>query len=490
MSRRNGMAMNGRRGGIVDSDLMTVDAGAGEPERGGSLTLDALRERIAKGEIETVVCAMPDLWGRLVGKRVTGKTFLSTVIGDEGLHGSLYLFVVDMDMDPRPGYALTSWENGFLDCRMVPDLSTLRAMPWLEKTALVICDPHHEDSGEPVAVAPRVMLRRQLDRLRDIGMTLKCATELEFFIFRETYEDAWDKRYRDLRPMSYYRSDYHILQSTKDDWFLRRVRAFMEQAGLDVEFSKSEWGLGQQEVNLRYCDALEMADRHLLYKNGVKEIAALAGLSASFMAKPAIDEIGSSCHVHCSLWDAAGERPLMWDENAPGHVSRTFSRFIAGQVEHGRDLAVLFAPNVNSYKRFQAQNFAGVSLAWGFDNRTCGLRVVGERESLRLEHRIPGADVNPYLTLAALAAAGLDGIERGSTPPPAFSGNAYGAASVPVIPGSLGEAIALFDGSALARSAFGEEAFTHLSNFFRQELHAFQHETVTDWELVRYFERV
>jgi glutamine synthetase len=456
----------------------------------GRLGLEELRDQIERGRIETVICAMPDLWGRLVGKRVTAKAFLTTVLGDEGLHGSLYLFVVDMDMDPRPGYALTSWENGFLDCRFVPDLDTLRVIPWLAKTALVICDPHHEDRDEAVAVAPRVILRRQLERLEAAELRLRCATELEFFVFRDTYEEAWNQRYRDLRPMSYYRSDYHILQSTKDDWFVRRVRDFMDAAGLDVEFSKSEWGLGQQEVNLRYCDALEMADRHLLYKNGVKEIAALDGLSASFMAKPSIDEIGSSCHVHCSLWDIDGERPLFWDEDAPDHLSGLSRHFIAGQISHGRELAVLLAPNVNSYKRFQAENFAGVALAWGLDNRTCGLRVIGEHSSLRVEHRIPGADVNPYLTIAALVAAGLHGIESRLECPPRFDGNAYDAAALPQVPGSLDEALALFEGSAFARDAFGDEAFEHLVNFFRQELDAFRRETVTDWELVRYFERV
>jgi glutamine synthetase len=454
------------------------------------LTLDELRDRIERREIETVICGMPDLWGRLVGKRVTGRTFLRTVLGEEGLHGSLYLFVVDMDMDPRPGYALASWENGFLDCRFVPDMETLRVIPWLAKTALVICDPYHEDRDEQVAVAPRVILRRQLERLRAAQLRLKCATELEFFVYRDTYEEAWNQRYRDLRPMSYYRSDYHILQSTKDDWFLSRVRDHMDEAGLDVEFSKSEWGLGQQEVNLRYCDALEMADRHMLYKNGVKEIAALNGLSVSFMAKPAIDEIGSSCHVHCSLWDLEGTRPLMWDGDAPDHHSELFGRFIAGQVAHGRELAVLLAPNINSYKRFQAENFAGVALAWGLDNRTCGLRVIGEHASLRVEHRIPGADVNPYLAIAALAAAGLDGIESELPCPPRFDGNAYEAASLPQVPGSLDEALDLFRSSAFARRAFGDEAFEHLVNFFGQELEAFRRETVTDWELVRYFERV
>jgi glutamine synthetase len=431
---------------------------------------------------------MPDLWGRLVGKRVTGKSFLESAIQEEGLHASLYLFVVDMDMDPRPGYAMTSWEDGFRDCRLVPDVDTLRVIPWLDRTALAICDPHYEDSGELVEVAPRTLLKRQLERYARLDMSLKCATELEFFLFTEDYRTAWTQRYRGLNPLSYYRSDYHILQSTKDEWLVQRLRDAMNRAGIEIEFSKSEWGLGQHEVNLRYTDALEMADRHVLYKTGIKEMVALAGLSASFMAKPSIDEIGSSCHIHCSVWDAAGESPLL---PADGHgESALLGRFIAGQVAHGCELAVLFAPNVNSYKRFQPNEFAGTNLGWGHDNRTAGLRVVGEGPSLRVEHRVPGADVNPYLGIAAMAAAGLVGIEGELARPEALASNAADDPTVPRMPRSLDEALARFQASVVASEAFGGVAFEHLTNFFQQELDAFRHETVTDWELVRYFERV
>jgi glutamine synthetase len=478
-----------------EDDMSAVDGGRlgngaiGRTHAGGRIDLETLRHLARSGEIETVLCVMPDLWGRLVGKRVAVKSFLETVLGKEGLHASLYLFVVDMDMDPRPGYAMTSWEDGFRDCRLVPDLDTLRVLPWLDRTAIVICDPADEHTGELVEVAPRVILKRQLERYRKAGLSVMCATELEFFLYADDYRSAWDRRYRDLRPVSYYRSDYHILQSTKDDWFLKRLRDAMNAADIEVEFSKSEWGLGQQEVNLRYAEALEMADRHALYKNGVKELTALAGMSASFMAKPRIDEIGSSCHVHLSLWDEDGGRPLMPGEGDQG-MSELFRRFIAGQVAHGRDLTVLIAPNINSYKRFQINQFAGMSLAWGIDNRTCGLRVVGQDASLRLEHRIPGADANPYLAIAALAAAGLAGIEGELECPEPLTGNAADHPECPRVGRDLAEALALFEASELPRRAFGDLACEHLANFFRQELEAFNHETVTDWELIRYFERV
>lgn len=458
-------------------------------EAHGRIDLDELRRFGETGEIETVLCAMPDLWGRLVGKRVTVKSFLKTALGEEGLHASMYLFVVDMDMGPRPGYTMTSWDDGFRDFRMVPDLGTLRVLPWLERTAIVLCDPADEQSGELVDIAPRVLLKRQLARYSAAGMALKCATELEFFLYADDYRSAWERRYRDLNPVSYYRADYHVLQSTKDDWFLQRVRNEMNDADIEIEFSKSEWGLGQQEVNLRYADALEMADRHALYKNGVKELTALAGMSASFMAKPRIDDIGSSCHVHLSVWDQDGQRPLM-PGDGPSGMSPLFRHFIAGQVTYGRELSVLIAPNVNSYKRFQVNEFAGISLAWGLDNRTCGLRAVGEQDAMRLEHRIGGADANPYLAIAALAAAGLAGISDGLDAPPPLAGNAADHPEYPRVAATLTEALSLFEHSDFARDAFGEVPHSHLSNFFRQELDAFNHETVTDWELVRYFERV
>jgi glutamine synthetase len=456
---------------------------------GGRISVEELGRLASVGEIDTVLCAMPDLWGRLVGKRLAPHSFLATALGDEGLHASLYLFTVDMDMDPRPGYAMTNWEDGFRDCRMVPDLDTLRVIPWLHRTAMVLCDPVDEETGEPVAVAPRIILKRQLERYKTAGMRLKCATELEFHLYADDYRSAWERRYRDLKPLSYYRSDYHVLQASKDEWFLHRLRDAMLAADIEVEFSKSEWGLGQQEVNLRYADALEMADRHALYKNGVKELAAAAGMAASFMAKPRIDGIGSSCHVHLSVWDEDGERALV-PGSGPEGLSDVFRQFIAGQIAHGRELAVLFAPNVNSYKRFQLNQFAGVSFAWGMDNRTCGLRVVGHGPAMRLEHRLAGADANPYLLLAGLAAAGLAGIEAELPCPAPLRANAADHPEAPQMPRTLTEGLGGFETSDFIRSAFGDAVCEHLSNFFRQELDAFNHETVTDWELIRYFERV
>jgi glutamine synthetase len=354
---------------------------------------------------------------------------------------------------------------------------------------MVLCDPVDEESGEPLEVAPRVILKRQLERYRAAGMTLKCATELEFFLYADDYRSAWERRYRELKPLSYYRSDYHVFQSSRDEPLLQHLRDAMIAADIEVEFSKSEWGLGQQEVNLRCTDALEMADRHALYKNGVKELSAAAGIAASFMAKPKIDDIGSSCHVHLSVWEADGEHPLL-PGSGPHDMSEVFGHFIGGQAAHGRDLAVMMAPNINSYKRFQLNQFAGVSFAWGLDNRTCGLRVVGRGPSMRLEQRLPGADANPYLLIAALAAAGLDGIEHQLACPAPLAGNAADHPEFAQMPRTLGEALTCFEHSEFVHRVFGAGICDHLGNFFRQELEAFNHEAITDWELIRYFERV
>lgn len=445
---------------------------------------------IARGEIETVVCATPDIWGRLMGKRVTGRTFLKTALGEEGLHGSLYIFTVDMDMDPRPGFALTSWDTGYHDCHYAPDLSTFHRVPWHDKTAMVLCDLHDEDSGEPVAISPRAILKRQVKAAAELGYSVKCASELEFFLFNDSFEAAWHKNYQGLDPSSTYRGDYHILQSAKTEPFLQAVRRHLDAIGIEIEFSKTEWGLGQQEINLRYAEALEMADRHALYKNAVKELAAQAGFSATFMAKPWASEIGSSCHLHTSLWDRAGTMPLSWDERAPGHMSEPFGAFVAGQIEHTRALALLVAHTVNAYKRFRPDSFAPTAIALGDDNRTCGYRLCGKQASFRVENRIPGADANPYLAIAASIAAGLDGIRRKLTAPDIHRGNAYRNDALPRVPTALHEALPLFEASAFARQAFGESVHAHVVNFARQELAAFDHECVTDWERKRYFERI
>jgi glutamine synthetase len=449
----------------------------------------AVEKRLRDEGIETVLCVVPDLWGRLMGKRVTTESFLKTALGPEGLHASLYLFVVDMDMDPRPGYELSSWHTGFSDFRMVPDLPTFRVAGWLDATAIVICDAYQEESDELVAVAPRSILRRQAERAAAAGLTFKMATELEFYLYRNPPAEAWARRYLDLEPVSYYRADYHILASSRNDGFVQAVRRQMNAAGIEVEFSKPEWGLGQQEINLRYTDALEMADRHALYKNGVKEMAHRHQSSVTFMAKPSISEIGSSCHIHASVWDA-DETTKMPGPSSPHELSSVGRSFLAGLLEHTPELMWLFAPNVNSYKRFQSDSFAPTVVTWGHDNRTCGYRVVGQGESLRVENRMPGADVNPYLSAAATVIAGLDGIERRLDPGDPYEGNAYTGRELPTVPATLRDGLDLFGHSALAASALGGSVHDHLVNFGRQELAAFQHECVTDWERIRYFERI
>lgn len=450
---------------------------------------------LAEKGIDTVLCVLPDLWGRLMGKRVTVPTFLERIHGAHGLHASLYLFTVDLDMNPLPGFELTSWQTGFHDFRMVPDLSTFRLIPWQSKTALVLCDAIHEKSGLPVEIAPRQILRRQVARARAAGYSVKCGSELEFFLFKDSYDEAWERGYEALRPMSNYRADYHILQTTKDEWLIGQIRNGMQQAGIKVEFSKGEWGLGQHEINLLFEDALEMADRHVIYKNGVKEIAALNGRAATFMAKWAPLEIGSSFHIHSSLWNATGRESLMWDERAPHQMSPAFRHYLGGLMATGREMAWLFAPFVNSYKRYEVDSFAPTSLTWGDDNRTCGFRVVGEHESFRIEDRIPGADANPYLAFAATIAGGLHGLANRIEPPPIYVGNAYEAEGVLKVPTSLAEAISALETSAVTREALGDDVFGHLLQLARHEQLSFEAagqrgEPPNTWDLKRYFERV
>ena len=455
-----------------------------------TLSLDELRELFDRGELDTVVCAMPDLWGRLVGKRVRAKTFFDVALGSEGLHGSLYLFCVDMEMDPQEGYALTDWERGFQDCRFTPDLSTLRVVPWMEKTAIVICDAHYEESDELVPVAPRSILKGQIERALKAGFSLKCAAELEFYLFRDSYQQAAEKRYQGLEPTSRFRADYHILQSSMDDWFIGKAREMISAAGVEVEFSKSEWGLGQQEINLRYTDALEMADCHLLYKTWIKELAALEGMSATFMAKPFFDDVGSSCHLHTSLWSVDGKKPIGWSANGRHHLSEIIDHFLGGLVATSRETSVCLLPNVNSYKRIQPDSFAPTAIAIGLDNRTCSFRLVGEQESFRVENRVPGADVNPYIAIAATIAGGLHGIHSQTPAPEPHRGNAYNEPSFERVPDTFTDAIAAFRQSKVARESFGDEVFEHLVHFFSVENDAFLRRCVTDWERVRYFERI
>jgi glutamine synthetase len=454
----------------------------------GRLALEALHQHVAAGEIDTIIAAMVDMQGRLMGKRVTGRFFLEEVARD-GVHACSYLLACDVEMEPLPGYRLSSWATGYHDVWLRPDFGTLRRLPWLEKTALVLCDVCDE-AGEPVPESPRQILRRQVEQARDRGFSPMVASELEFYLFRESYEEARRKRYHDLETYGQYIEDYHILQGTKEEWLMRQIRNGLGAAGVPCEFSKGEWGPGQHEINLRYTTPLEMADRHTIYKHGAKEIAALNQVALTFMAKWRADLAGSSFHLHSSLWDRNGERNLFWHEGAqPLGMSPVFRHYLGGQLAGARQLAYLFAPYINSYKRYMAGTFAPVLVVWGHDNRTCGFRVVGEGRSLRVENRIPGADANPYLAFAATIASGLWGVERQIEPQAMFEGDAYKAEGLPRVPGTLREAVDELPGSAMARHAFGDRVVEHYLHTARLEQQAYDR-AVTCWELIRNFERI
>ena len=458
----------------------------------GRISSDALVQLIDAAEIDTVLTVFPDGLGRLMGKRVVARHFREHALG-EGVHACIYLFTVDMEMEPLPGFKLTSWERGYGDMKMVPDMGTLRVIPWLPKTALVFCDVYTED-GEPIEEAPRWMLRRQVERAAREGYVVKTAAELELYCFRESFEAARAKRYADLTPVAGYLEDYHILQTSKEEPLIRAIRNGMEAAGVPVEASKGEWGRGQEEINLVHAEALEMADRAALYKHGAKEIAYLQGCSITFMAKYSMAAAGSSFHVHSSLWDGTGTRALFAgggdrDGARRGHGSPLFGRWLAGQMAMARELAYFYAPTLNSYKRYQAGSFAPTRIAAGWDNRTCGFRICGEGASLRVENRIPGADANPYLAFAATIAAGLHGLASNLEPPKAYEGNAYEDATLPQVPKTLREATAELERSRVARAAFGDRVVEHYLHTARLEQQAFD-QAVTDWELGRNFERI
>jgi glutamine synthetase len=456
------------------------------PASAAGLTLNSLLACIRSGEVDTVLTVFPDMLGRWMGKRVTGR-FFADAVARHGLHACAYLLTVDMEMEPVPGYALTSWERGYGDFRLLPDALTIRLLPWLPGTALIVCDLVHED-GRPVEEAPRRILRRQIERARKAELRFRMGSELEIYLFKDSFDSAREKAYHSLVPLGPYIEDYHIFQSSKEEFVIREIRNHLERAGVPVEFSKGEWGLGQQEINLRYTDALEMADRHTIYKHAAKEIAHQKGVAVTFMAKYDARSAGSGFHLHSSAWDGAGRKNRFWD-GASKKPSEVFSRALAGQIALAREFSILFAPVVNSYKRYQVSTFAPTRLAWGRDNRTCGFRIVGEGPSFRIENRIPGADANPYLAFAATIAASLYGIEKRLKPPKEFLGNAYQAAEIPEVPKSLSEAIGEWERSAAAREAFGAEVHQHYLHAARMEQKAFD-QAVTCWELNRYFERI
>jgi len=450
----------------------------------GRLDRAELAREVEAGRIETIVTAIPDLYGRLVGKRIQAQFFLDEIVG-HGMHVCDYLLACDMEMDPTPGYAFTNWASGYGDLHALPDLGTLRVAAWLDRSAVVLCDAKDATTGAPIEVAPRSILARQLERLAAAGFTAKMASELEFFLFRDTYQEARAKGYRELRTAGDYVEDYHILSSTFAEPVIAAIRRGADASAIAVEFSKGEWGPGQHEINLRYAEALEMADRHVLYKTAAKEIAASQGHSLTFMAKWHERHAGSSCHVHMSLWDA-NEQPVF---STGGEASPVFHHFLGGLLAHARELAWFFAPTVNSYKRYSAGTFAPTCITWSVDNRTAGFRVVGAGPSLRVECRIPGADANPYLCYAALLAAGLDGIERKLDPGAPFAGDAYRSADLPRVPHTMADAIRELEQSSFARQVFGDAVVEHLLHFARTELGSFE-AVVTDFERARYFERI
>jgi len=453
------------------------------------LTPDELDALVSDGVIDTVLVAFPDQQGRLMGKRVTGNYWNDHMrSGREPIHACNYLLAVDAEMTVLPGYSFANWEQGYGDVAAVPDLTTIRRIPWLEATAMVLCDLVDEESGEPVEVSPRRILQRQVERAAAAGYTVMFASELEFFLFRESLDEATVKGFAGLTPHSHVIEDYHILQTTRDEYLIRAIRNGVDSAGVPVEFSKGEAGRGQHEINLVYSTPIEMADRHVVYKNAAKEIASQYGRAITFMAKYSEHEVGSSCHVHSSVWSSDASESLMWDAAAADHLAPVFRGWLAGQIACGHELAWMYAPTVNSYKRYQPESWAPTALAWSVDNRTCGFRVVGHGKSFRLESRIPGADVNPYLAYAATIAAGLHGIEQNLEPPTRFDGNAYAAPELPRVPASIVEAIDAFAQSKVAIDAFGRDVHEHLLNTARQEWLAFNR-AVTDWERRRNFDQ-
>jgi glutamine synthetase len=446
------------------------------------LTLAELEREIERGTVDTVVAAFTDMQGRLMGKRIQGEFFLEEAAA-HGVEGCNYLLAVDMDMDPVPGYEMANWEKGYGDFGIAPDMATLRRIPWLDSTALVLCDVISHDGG-PLPQSPRQILIAQYERAAELGYRPMGSSELEFYLYKESYAQAWEQDYHDLTPTVPYNMDYHVLATSMDEPFIQQVRRGMQGAGIPVEFSKGEAWYGQHEINFRYADAVTAADRHVIYKNGVKELAHLNGICATFMAKPSEKDIGSSCHIHMSLIDDAG-RSVFFDGD---QETEAFHHFLGGLRSHIRELALLVAPSINSYKRYAAESWAPTSISWGRDNRTCGFRIVGEGPSRRVECRIPGADVNPYLGFAAMLAAGLDGIEKRTDPGPELVGNAYDAGAAEAFPSSMREALESWEQSEFAKRTFGEEAWRHYLNYARTEQRQFD-AVVTDYERARMFER-
>lgn len=443
-----------------------------------------LKKKIESGEIDTVAVAFPDVLGRLMGKRATGHYFLEHIL-DGGTHGCNYLLVVNMEMDPVDGFKLANWDKGFGDFSMVPDPASARPLPWQTGTALVLCDLYHHD-GKLVEEAPRSVLRRQIERLASHSLSCKAASELEFFLFNQTYQNAKAGGYAALAPSSEYRIDYHILQPGRDEEIFREMRLMLESAGIAVETTKGEWGCGQHELNILYDDPLPMADKHIILKLCVKEIAARHGKCVTFMPKYNSKEAGSSCHIHISIWKDG--KNLFWDSKR-NEGSKFFRQFLGGLLKYTPELSYFMAPTVNAYKRYQPMSWAPTKMVWAMDNRTAGFRVVGHGSSYRIENRMPGADANPYLAFAAMIIAGMAGVEEDLDCGEVYQGNAYTDKNLKALPKTLREAADLLDKSRLARSVLGDAVVDFYVHTAHSEMDAYE-SAVTDWERARYFEQI
>ena len=449
----------------------------------GRLTRDELLDSIGTGEVDTIILAITDMQGRLQGKRLDA-TYFANELGDTPVEGCSYMLASDVDMRTVDGFALTSWERGYGDLAFRADFSTIRMVPWHDKTAIIFADVETV-AGEPVAPSPRQILQLQVSRLAERGWTGLTGTELEFIVFKNTYEEAWSSGYRNMIPANQYNVDYSIMGTSRVEPLLGRIRRSMRGAGMVVESVKGECNFGQHEIAFQYHTLVDKCDEHGLFKLGAKEIAAQEQCSLTFMAKYDERE-GNSCHIHLSVRDQ--DDKAVFAGNRPHEFSEVFEYFLAGQLAYSRELSLFLAPNINSYKRFVAGSFAPTALLWGLDNRTCAFRVVGHGSSIRVECRIPGGDVNQYLAVSALVAAGLRGIEESLPLPPAFSGNAY-TADAPRVPTNLKEAVALFDASEVARDAFGDEVVDHYVHAGNVEVDTYA-AAVTDWERYRGFERL
>ena len=454
----------------------------------GSLTIKELTEEVVTENIETVIVAFTDHYGRMIGKRFDAEFFLESAV-ENGTHSCNYLLTTDMEMEPVKGFKFANWELGYGDFHLVPDLATLRSADWLGKTAIVFCDIANEKSHKLEPIAPRSILRNQIKAAAASGYVSKAASELEYYLFENSYREANDQHYHNLKPVGWYLEDYHILQGTRTEKFNAAARRHLKNSGVPVENSKGEWGIGQHELNVQYAETLEMADRHMIYKQCLKELADSQEISVTFMAKFHEDQAGSSCHIHMSLWNEDDNAFQGNQKMGPVEASDIFKWFLGGWIANVSEIMPFYAPTVNSYKRYVDGSWAPTRLAWSYDNRTAGFRVVGKGKSLRIECRIPGADCNPYLAFAASLACGLDGIKNKINPPEIFEGDIYAAAHLPRVPYTLAEANEKFRNSSFAKQAFGEEVVTHYAHHFDMEQKAFD-SSVTDWERKRYFERI